>query len=792
MPFHTLRRARAVTAALALSSLTLVTLAGTAAVPAQAAPTKPARTTPAADTREPDPALTKAKRLTKAEQKTFRGKATRAADRAQRAAAAAEADGPATGGASVGTEKNWLLLDETAGYSPASYVLQAVNPHIEVWVQKNLDYPTGDCRNDGVRNVVTREQAQSLADEFENNILPKESVAFSVATSKDGTNPDATVFGDTLANLIGGGDPGYFAGDGDKTVALVSNVRDANYYAPTTPDGATYIAGFFSPTYTAAFDRNMMTIDSYDWLHRTGANPPDETPTQPALCSARQGARARSYEGIFAHEYQHLLQNDRDPDEVTWLNEGLSDYAQTVVGYVDTRLQYPAKGADSHISCFEGFYGSADFPYCGAENSLTRWEDQGSPSVLADYGAAYTFLTYLSDQFGDEAIKYLHLDDANGLRSLQDYLDDNAPGLTSMDVLHDWQAAMAVDGWLDRGAKGLNRDQRSRFSSAKLHAAVDWAWTGSYDSPGAPANGSDYVLGIARRPVNKNTVRSMSFTGAKSYAPDPLAWTVSDGALYSGEGDDLDRSAVYAVSVPTGKPALTFSSRYDIEQGWDFGVVQVSTDGGKTYTSLPGTGTTTSHNPAADPRIVAQLPGLTGRATTYTTRSYDLSAYAGRSVQLAFRYLTDAASNGNGGDAPTGWWVKDVRVGATVVTDGTTLAGARSATEVSPVPVAGWSVQMVGWSLDGRTVRYRDLTLDEDNHVAHSRAWLKKRFKGVDRIGFIVSVDDPAETATKNAAYALRVNGVLQPGGAGDTDATGTDPALLTQQLPVSVRRTVR
>jgi hypothetical protein len=654
----------------------------------------------------------------------------------------------------VGTQRDYYVLDDyNGGYLLSTFTLRDVGSNIEVWVQDDLNYPAGDCRNDGVRNVVTDAQVAALADQFDSNILPKESQAFSVAPDRDGSNAQV-------------GDPGYYVGDGDKTVALISNVRDANFYAPTTPDGATYIGGFFSSTFNEAYDRNVMTIDSYDWLHRTGANPPNQTPG--GLCSTNQAARPRLYEGTFAHEYQHLLQYYVDGDETTWLNEGLSDYAQTLVGYVNTRIRYPATGADSHIACFQGFYASADFPYCGAENSLTQWEDQGSPSVLSDYGAAYSFVTYLANHFGIAGISRLHRDPANGLASVQDLLNDRAPGLRSTDVVHNWATAMALDGKLDGGAKGLSKHDTQRFSARQLHSAIDWAWSGSYDSPGAPPNGSDYVLARSGRPVTGRTITSLWFDGAKAYAPDPVEWAVDpaahDGgpALWAGEGNNLDRTLVYGVDVPAGSPQLTFASKYDIEQGWDFGVVQVSTDGGKTYTSLANDATTSDHDPAADGKIVAQLPGFTG-TSDWATQTFDLSAYAGRSIQLAFRYMTDAAANGNGGD-PTGWWVDDVTVGGTLVTDGTSLDGAQSATQVSPIPVAGWSVQLVGWTLDGKRLAYQKVRLHHGTAYLSTKQ-LRKVFKQSDRIGVIVGVDDPQEVATKYATYTLRVNRTRQPGG---------------------------
>jgi hypothetical protein len=648
----------------------------------------------------------------------------------------------------TGTQRTYYVLDDYEGaYVPATFTLRTVGANIEVWVQDDLNYPAGDCRNDGNVNVVTDAQAQALADEFDTNILPKESQYFSVAPDRNGSGAYV-------------GDPGYYSGDGNKTLALVSNVRDANYYAPDTPEGKTYIAGFFSPTFNEAYDRNVMTIDSYDWAQRTGANPEPGT-----ACGTTLAPRPRLYEGTFAHEYQHLLEYYADGDEGTWLNEGLSDYAQTIVGYVDTTKSPTDPTADSHITCFEGWYATESFPYCGAENSLTQWEDQGSPSVLSDYGAAYAFLTYIQNHFGTGAISDLHRDGANGLQSVQDMLDREAPGRSATDVLHDWAATMALDSLLDGRARGVSRDQLARFTASQLNASIDWEWRGSYDSPGAPPNGSDYVLAGGSSPLTGAALASLDFAGDAGYAPEPLEWVVDRKALYSGQGNELDRSMVFEGSVPSANPTLTFSTKYDIEQGWDFGVVQVSTDGGKSYQTLSNASTTSDHDPAAAGTIVDQLPGFTGASTKWHTETFDLSAYAGQDVLVAFRYLTDAAVNGNGVLKTPGWWVDDVALGGTTVTSGSSLAGARSMTQIVPTAVDGWNVQVVGWTLDGKQVAYRQLPLDSSNRGSLSAADIADVFAKADRIGVIVTVDDPTESARRYADYTLTVNGVVQPGG---------------------------
>ena len=81
--------------------------------------------------------------------------------------------------------------------------------------------------------------------------------------------------------------PGYYAGPGDKVVTLIANFRDENY---TDIEFPSYVAGYHSGDINTFVNRNVMSVDSYDWVHRTGANPPNEPST--VLC--RTGRRSRS------------------------------------------------------------------------------------------------------------------------------------------------------------------------------------------------------------------------------------------------------------------------------------------------------------------------------------------------------------------------------------------------------------------------------------------------------------------------------------------------------------------
>ena len=103
---------------------------------------------------------------------------------------------------------------------------------------------------------------------------------------------------------------------------------------------------------------------------------------------------------------------------------------------------------------------------------------------------------------------------------------------------------------------------------------------------------------------------------------------------------------------------LSFWSLWDIEQGYDGGVVEISTDNGTSWTRLTPTGgypSTISNG--GNLCGIAQGSGAftgTNHLTTWTQSQISLSAYAGQTVQLRWLYRTD------GGQAGQGWYVDDI------------------------------------------------------------------------------------------------------------------------------------
>ncbi|WP_312033942.1 immune inhibitor A domain-containing protein [Actinoplanes sp. TBRC 11911] len=606
--------------------------------------------------------------------------------------------------------RDWPALDSTTNkYYPKRFTLRAVGTHVEVWVAQDLAFPENDCRRGSLE--VTDAQIAGLVSEFDGTIYPKETQAFRVPPDRAGSNATA---------------PGDFTGDGGKTVTLVDNIRDENYLR--FPEVITYTAGFFSRAMNELVDRNVITLDAYDWLHRLGANPPNDPSDDP--CTNRL-AKPRLYEATFAHEWQHLLEYYSDPAEPLWVNEGLSDYAQTLTGYVDGRTTVRDQGNDPHLICYQGF-GPVKTKYnrnpraCGGpQNSLNLWSEDPPNGILADYGIAFQFMLYLRDRFGPGVITALHRDgERQGLAGVQAALP---AGTSVYDVLHDFQAMTLVDKVGGDPGAVIEGVPARRITAASLRSTVNLDNKSAYDTPGAAPNGADYV------PL-PTPLRSVVFEGAETLPPLPSGWTVAGGTLFSGNRADLDSYAVRRVTVPAADPTLTLETAWGLEPGNDWAYVTVSTDGGKTYRAVAGD--RTQPGPWG--------PALTDASGPTVTVKYDLRAYGGSKILIGLRYVSDDAVNKGG------WRIGRITLGGSLLSDGSDLRGWTSPTAIVPTRVHAWHVTLAGLG----SHRAKVVPLSKFKELKH-----------YPKVVAIVSYDEPTELMKQYAPYRLTANGVLQPGG---------------------------
>lgn len=106
--------------------------------------------------------------------------------------------------------------------------------------------------------------------------------------------------------------------------------------------------------------------------------------------------------------------------------------------------------------------------------------------------------------------------------------------------------------------------------------------------------------------------------------------------FFSGSGDNLDHTMTREVA---DGGALTAKVRYAIEEGWDYAFLEVSSDGGETWTSVP-----TSESYEGDDQGSFNPDG-TGISGTTDGQWVDLTATVPAGTDaIRWRYLTDGAA----------------------------------------------------------------------------------------------------------------------------------------------------
>jgi hypothetical protein len=113
-----------------------------------------------------------------------------------------------------------------------------------------------------------------------------------------------------------------------------------------------------------------------------------------------------------------------------------------------------------------------------------------------------------------------------------------------------------------------------------------------------------------------------------------------------------------------------------------------------------------------------------------------------------------------------GFWVGGVTIDGREITDGRSLQGWKSPTQINPVDVEAWNVRLVAFNDVGDVVRIGNLTLDASFDGSLSGAELDAIIGTAGTVvAAIVTHLDGSETVLQTAPYTLTVNEVVQPGG---------------------------
>jgi immune inhibitor A len=343
------------------------------------------------------------------------------------------------------------------------------------------------------------------------------------------------------------------------------------------------------------------------------------------------------YYGTLVHELQHLIQWQSDPNEPIWLSEGLAQFTELYVGLdtVDTSIDYLNE----------------------PETRLNTWpSDAGDDEMFAHYGAAYLFVVYFWERFGDQAIQALMQQPADGLAGFNAVLKTQDPLLSLDQFVLDWATA----NYLDDPAYGPD------YSYEHLTLADPDASDVTGVTPYETLDDLEQ-FGVSYIDLDLTGQHTVAFAG------DSLA-TLIPAAPYSGEAmwyvpalDELDAQLTAPFDLTNLDQAnLTFWTWYDLEDDYDFAYVSASDDGGATWDVLMPT-----HAQAGE-----YGPALTGRSVKvdktnggWIQETVSLSAYTGSPVLIRFEVLSDSAI------AKTGFAIDDIAVPELAYLDDVELEG---------------------------------------------------------------------------------------------------------------------
>jgi hypothetical protein len=183
----------------------------------------------------------------------------------------------------------------------------------------------------------------------------------------------------------------------------------------------------------------------------------------------------------------------------------------------------------------------------------------------------------------------------------------------------------------------LDEDQQDFgiYRVTEAYATDLEADNGGLEAAGTPSPGWEW--GEADADVGANSGMNVWGTGLSGDYQDQASWTLTLSKL----------------PLPDGNPTLSFWHLYSIEPGYDGGNVQISNDGGQSWSLVVPEGGYPTQNVSA-----LGEPGFSGLQNEWTQASFDLSPWAKETVFIRLVFGSD------GSVTEAGWYIDDITVTA--------------------------------------------------------------------------------------------------------------------------------
>ena len=316
-----------------------------------------------------------------------------------------------------------------------------------------------------------------------------------------------------------------------------------------------------------------------------------------------------TYLDILAHEFRHMIESNYDANDWDWEVEGSAMLAEDLLGF-----------PSDPISRGNMFLGNPD-------QQLNRWADG---NTLPYYGQGYVINRYLYNRLGPDLYLTFATHPEPGFAALDAIAAENSLDFTGMSLFLDWLATLAIhnddnvpeiyqlrDGLDTAASTGVNNYPTNVESTVSQYAA-------------------DYYRLFGDGPV------TLTFTGSNHT---PLVGVLPISGEHMWLANRANYSNVHLTRefdlTAVDSATLEYAVFHEIEIGYDFAYVSISTDEGQTWEGLVGEqmqGDNVNDDPA-DAAFTDRF--YTGNSRDWVKEMIDLTPYTGQVVQIRFEYVTD-------------------------------------------------------------------------------------------------------------------------------------------------------
>ncbi len=315
------------------------------------------------------------------------------------------------------------------------------------------------------------------------------------------------------------------------------------------------------------------------------------------------------YLDTLAHEFRHMVEANYDTGDIDWAVEGSAVLAQDL-------LNYPEDGIFR-----------ANYFLQNPDQQLNSWPDYDTTSA---YGQGYLLNRYIYNRLGPDLYRDFATHPASGLDSITAVAAQNNLDLDGETIWLDWLVALAIH---DQPGAGKSYELRDGIETAVM--------TTIQPNEGIDDTVHQYAADYYELSSDQKTV-TIEFQGNETV---PLI----TAPPASGERMWLANRANYSQAQLTrpidltsvNQATLNYKVFHDIELGYDFAYVAVSTDNGRSWQPLTAPNMQ-GLDPEHDPSFSAYADRFyTDHSNGWVQETIDLTPFAGQEILLHFEYITD-------------------------------------------------------------------------------------------------------------------------------------------------------